>query len=100
MNELGKAFLTIFGAIVGLAILSVILSPRSQAAQVIQAGSSALSNVVAAAVTPVASPGANGNLGENSFTNPSSIEDFLYNTTQGQYLAKDVYSTIHGLGVY
>lgn len=99
MQEASKVFLSIFGAIVGLAILSVIISRNSQAPQVIQAGASALSNVIRAAVDPVATASTNGNPQMNAFSAPS-FQDFLYNTQQGQLMARDVYNTINQIGGY
>lgn len=99
MKDLTAALLSIFAAIIGLAILSVIISRQSQAPQVIQAGADALSKVIRAAVNPVASASTNGNLGANAFSMPQ-IEEYLYNTPGGQNLARDVYSTIAGIGGY
>jgi hypothetical protein len=71
MNEIGKVILAIFGGVVTLAIISVIISKKSQAPQFLQAASSALANVVAAAVNPVNTAGTNGNLGASNFTTPA-----------------------------
>lgn len=71
MGEFSKTVLSIFGGIVTLAIISVIISKKSQAPQVIQAGSTALAKIVSAAVNPVNTAGTNGNLGLNSFTTPN-----------------------------
>lgn len=78
MEKTGQVFVTIFGAIIGLAILSVIIGRNSQAPQVLQGISSALSNVVHSAVTPIAMPPQSGNLGNNTFSSPSiGAQDFL-----------------------
>lgn len=53
MNDALSALLAIVGAIITVAIISVIVSPRSQAPQVLQAGGGFLSNVIGAAVSPV-----------------------------------------------
>lgn len=70
MRDISAALLAIFSAIIGLSILSVLISRQSQTVQVIQAGSSALSSVIKAAVDPVATASTNGNLGENTFASP------------------------------
>lgn len=54
MNNLFGGLSAIVMAIIGLAILAVILSPKSQAANVIHASGSFLSNLIASAVKPVA----------------------------------------------
>lgn len=74
MDTALKTGLAIFSAIIGLAILSVIVSRRSQAPQVIQASASALSNVIRAAVDPVATAATNGNLGNNTWSNDGGFE--------------------------
>lgn len=87
MDKLSEAWIAIATAIIGLAMVSVIISRRSQAPQVIQASSSALSNVIAAAVNPVATASTNGNLGANTFVTPQ-MEDLspsnFYNSVIGQ----------------
>lgn len=74
-----QAILAVVSAIIGLAILSVIIGRKSQAPQVIQASASALSQVISAAVNPVATASTNGNLGSNAFSAPahSSAPSFL-----------------------
>lgn len=57
MNDALSAILAIIGAIITVAIISVIVSPRSQAPQVLQAGGGFLSNVIGAAVNPVSQSG-------------------------------------------
>lgn len=74
MDSALKTALTIFSAIIGLAILSVIISKRSQAPQVIQASATALSTVINAAVNPVATAATNGNLGNNTWSNDGGFE--------------------------
>jgi len=71
MENFGKIIYTIFGGVITLAIISVIISKKSEAPQVIQAGSSALANIVAAAVNPVNTSSTNGNLGTTTFSTPN-----------------------------
>lgn len=71
MSDLEQAFTAIFGGIVLLAIVSVIVSKKSQAPQAIQSIGSVVSNVVAAAVNPVTQNYGSGNLGLNTFSLPS-----------------------------
>ncbi len=69
MSDVAKTLLTIFGAVIGLAIISVIISKRSRAPEAIGAISNGLAKVVAAAVAPQnAQP--NGNLGTSTFSTP------------------------------
>lgn len=70
MGNVDKLVMAIFGGVIILAIWSVVVSRKSQTPQVIQAASSALANVVAAAVNPVSTTSTNGNLGNNSFSLP------------------------------
>lgn len=71
MQDIGKVILAIFGGVVGLAIISVIISKKSQTPQVLQAASSALANIVSAAVNPANTAATNGNLGANVFSTPT-----------------------------
>jgi hypothetical protein len=73
MDKIGNVLLAVFGGILALAIVSVIVSRKSQSPQVLQAASSALANVVAAAVNPIATADTNGNLGNNTFTTPGTV---------------------------
>lgn len=93
MKQLAEMFAAIVGAIIGLAILSVIISKNSQAPQVIQSLASALANVIGAASKPVASGGGSGSVG-SGFSSPG-FEDFLYNTSQGQNMSQDVVNTLN-----
>lgn len=52
MNKIGPALIGLFGAIITLAIISVIISRKSRAPEAIQALASGVANVVAAAVDP------------------------------------------------
>ena len=71
MNPIMAGVLTIAGAAIGLATLSVFVSRNSAAPAVIQAASSGLANVIAAATSPGATAPNNGHLGLSSFTLPS-----------------------------
>lgn len=53
MNSFTEAGVTIVGLIVGVAALSVLLSPKSTTASVIQSAASGLGNTLATAVSPV-----------------------------------------------
>lgn len=70
MSKIGPGILTLFGAIITLAIISVIISKRSRAPEAIQAFSTGVASVVAAAVSPAATSMTNGNLGASAFTSP------------------------------
>jgi hypothetical protein len=61
MDEAVKVAVGIFTGFVTLAIISVIISRQSQTPQVIQAVSSAVANIVAAAVNPVHTAATNAN---------------------------------------
>ena len=69
MSKLGATLIGIFGAIITLAIISVIISRKSRAPAAIQAISSGIANVVAAAVAP-GSAQTNGN-GASAFSTPA-----------------------------
>lgn len=62
MDEMGKAITGIVTAIIGVAILSVIISSRAQTSGVIQSLSSGLGNVLAVATSPVTGNTATPNL--------------------------------------
>jgi PRD1 phage membrane DNA delivery len=53
VNQIAEMIVTIATAIVGLAIVSVLVSRKSQTPQVIQASGSAFSNALAVAESPV-----------------------------------------------
>jgi hypothetical protein len=53
MNTITEALVTVLTAIVGLAIVSVLVSKKSQTPAVIQASGSAFSNALAVAESPV-----------------------------------------------
>lgn len=70
MDNATKIITAVFGGILFLAIVSVIVSRKSQAPQAIQAISSGIANIVGAAVSPAAVN--NGNNGTNMFSDPTS----------------------------
>lgn len=78
LDEFGKVAIGLFTGVVTLAIISVVISRKSQAPQVIQAASSALANVVAAAVNPINTASTNGSLGTNSFTTPQIMQPITH----------------------
>lgn len=53
MHPAIEAIVTVFTAIIGVAILSIIVSPKAKTSQVIQAAASGFSNSLATAMTPV-----------------------------------------------
>jgi PRD1 phage membrane DNA delivery len=73
MGEIGKGLLAIVGAIIGLAILSVILSKNAQTPALLQSGAGALARIISAAVTPVAGAVAHPSLNPLTVPSASSI---------------------------
>jgi hypothetical protein len=71
MDNIEKIVFVVFGGIITLAIISTFVGRNSKAPEVIQAGGSFLSNIVAAAVAPINTASTNGNLGANFFSNPA-----------------------------
>jgi hypothetical protein len=65
MGEIGPAMVAVIAGIIGLAIVAVIVGKSAQTPQVLQAGGSALSAVIGAAVSPV-SGNAGGVFGTNA----------------------------------
>ncbi len=57
MGNIGPTFIAVVGGIIGLAIVAVLVSQKAQTAGVLQAGGSALGNIIAEAVKPVTSGG-------------------------------------------
>ena len=57
---MGEQIVTVLTAIVGVAIIAVLVSRNSNTAGVIQAGGSAFSNALAVAVSPVTGTGFTG----------------------------------------
>lgn len=62
MNHFTEAFVTIVLAIVGLAVVSVLVSRNANTAGVAQAVSSGIGNNIATAISPVTGSGATPNL--------------------------------------
>lgn len=52
-NHITEGIITIFSLIIGIAALSVLLSPKATTSQVIQSTASGFSNSLATAMTPV-----------------------------------------------
>lgn len=77
MRDFGGSIIGIFGAVITLAIISVIISKKSRAPEAIQSLATGLAQVVAAAVNPASSAATNGNLGANSFSTPAFQIPFL-----------------------
>lgn len=68
-NELITSIVTVMTAIVGLAIIAVLVSKNAQTPQVISAGGSAFTSSIAAAVSPVTGGGSTlGFGGANEYT--------------------------------
>jgi len=63
MNSLTEAVVTILTAIVGVAILAVLVGKNSKTSEVIQAAGSAFGNALAVAESPVTSAQVTPNLG-------------------------------------
>ena len=55
MSQIGPGIVTVIVSIIGLAMIAVALSKNAQTSQVLQAGGSALSSIIGAAVQPVSS---------------------------------------------
>ena len=78
MSQLTEAMVTIFTAIVGVAILSVLVSSKSQTPQVLQAFGSMFSNALGVATSPVSGNSVNidtsyptaGGMGGMGFSSP------------------------------
>jgi hypothetical protein len=59
MGNIGPAFVAIVMGVIGLAIVAVLVSQKASTSSVIQAGGSALSGIIGAAVGPVSGSGSN-----------------------------------------
>lgn len=70
MDDFTQLIATVFGGIAIIAIASVVVSRKSQAPQAIQAISSGIGNIVAAAVNPVSANYGYGN-GNQTGTSPT-----------------------------
>lgn len=53
MGQISEMILTIVTAIIGVAVLALLISPKARTSQVIQAGASAVGNMLAVAQSPV-----------------------------------------------
>ena len=53
MSEVGSALTSIIMAVIGVAIIAVLVSQKAATANVLQAGGTAISNVLGAAISPV-----------------------------------------------
>jgi PRD1 phage membrane DNA delivery len=62
MNQITGSVVTILLAIVGVAILAVLVSKQSNTANVIQAGASGFSNSLATAISPISGSSLSPNL--------------------------------------
>lgn len=59
-GAVGTALVSIIMAIIGVAVIALILSPAAQTGQVLQAGGSAFAGVLNAAISPVTNSGGLG----------------------------------------
>lgn len=85
MNNIGASITAIAVAIIGVAIVAVIVSSNAQTPQVLQAAGSAFGGILQVAVSPVTnSGGATGTLG-NLLTNSSGnyLNTFAGNANTG-----------------
>jgi hypothetical protein len=71
MSELTKSLTAIATAIIGLAILSVIVSKNAKTTDVISAASTGLATDIQAAVSPVTGGSSGSSSGLNSLTMPT-----------------------------
>jgi hypothetical protein len=54
MGNIGPGIITVIGAVIGLAVVAVLVAQKAQTPAVLQGAGSALSAVITAAVAPVA----------------------------------------------
>lgn len=52
-DEFATSIVTVLMAIIGVAIIAVLLSPKAKTADVLTAGGTAFTNILGAALTPV-----------------------------------------------
>lgn len=76
MNGITEALVTIATAIVGVAILSVIVSRRSNTAGVLSAGGQAFANMLSAATGPVTGAVSAPNVGSSGIGSALSLGNF------------------------
>lgn len=72
-NPMVTALLAIVSGIIGLSIVSVLVSPRAQTPTVLGAAGSALSNVIGAAVSPVTGQNVSSSSSGGGLSNISNI---------------------------
>lgn len=72
-QQLVTSVVTVATAIVGLAIIAVLVSKNANTAGVVQAGGSAFTSSIAAAVSPVTGGGGLGSIGFGGVPETSSI---------------------------
>jgi Na+/phosphate symporter len=60
MNELTTSVVTVLMAIIGVAIIAVLVSRNAQTGSVLQAGGNAFSNVLGSALSPITGGGFTG----------------------------------------
>jgi hypothetical protein len=53
MGNIGPGIITVIGAVIGLAVVAVLVAQKAQTSTVIQGSGTALAAVIAAAVAPV-----------------------------------------------
>lgn len=70
-TDIGQGLAAIGGAIIAVAIVSVIVGRNSTAPKLISATGASFAKIIAAAVNPVGNAANNGNLGTNTFTTPA-----------------------------
>lgn len=63
LDALGTSIVSILMAIIGVAILALILSPQAQTTQVLSAGGNAFAGVLQSALSPVTGGGIGGTVG-------------------------------------
>lgn len=73
MNQLVNGVIVVLTAIIGVAILSVILSKNSNTTSVISAGSQAFSGILGTALSPVTGSSLSGGFASGSNFNFSGI---------------------------
>lgn len=54
MGSIGPTFIAVVTGVIGLAVVAVLVGQRAQTSSVLQAGGTALSQIIGAAVSPVA----------------------------------------------
>lgn len=70
VDQIAAAIVTIMGAIITLAIISVLVSRNANTVQAFSAAGNFYSRIIAAAVNPAATAGTNGDPSHNAFSMP------------------------------